>query len=246
MHKVLVMGDSHVAPWREIQRAIPIEGYKFKVVSTPGASAFGVNKDISGSNSNKRFAECLSRWGHESEYIIISLGEIDCGSLAWIYMHRHNEVTDPKEVIDMSIVSIKRYVQETVSVYFNPDKIILQSVNIPTVSPLAPVSNVSWHDYGWQNADRVDTSKPASLVSRKGITANLRQRTDMVHYYNNNLKLVCKQLGIHYLDTTTDTITSEGVIDPMYIKQLKHDYHLSIAPAGRLFKNKFIELLDVN
>lgn len=235
MHQVLVIGDSHVTPWREIEAEIPIEGYKFRVYSKPGGTAFSVNNVDSESNANKRFAECLSRWGHENEYIIITLGEIDCGSLAWIYMQRHNEITDPKEVIDMSIASIKQYVQETVSVYFNPDKIILQSVHLPTeINGSLPDSVL-----------RDIQNNPAKLNSRQGITANLQQRTDIVHYYNNNLKIVCKQLGVHYLDTTSDTITSEGVIDPMYTTD-RYNYHLDIKPAGKLFRNKFTELLNVN
>jgi len=208
--KILVLGDSHADVWRHIDSDI-----KFDVLPVGGATSTGVNKPNSKSNSLIAFRQKIKET-KESDYVMIMLGEVDCGFAIWYYAEKYKIPIDKQ--LAQSLTAYEKFLNEEILKKFHNTQVIIVGSVLPTIKD--------------------QTNKMFLKGARSQINASLIDRTKLTIDYNSELKIIARRLGTHYIDITNELLGSNGVIKDEYLNKDPYNHHLDTDIASKVWFQK--------
>lgn len=200
---ILVIGDSHTQVFKYCNDKNT--GYNFDVQKVSGATAQGSVNPNSKTNALNIFREYLKNINcNKYKYIIIMLGEVDCGFVFWVRSKRYNISVD--EQMKSSLNNLWEFIENEVHKYFDYDKIILAGAPLPTIKDNA--------------------NKNFLNGARAEVEENQEIRTMKTLEYNSLLKKQAEEKGCKYIDITNNIIKNKKVND-IYLSDDESDHHLS-------------------
>jgi hypothetical protein len=200
---ILVIGDSHTQVFKYCNDKNT--GYNFDVQKVSGATAQGSVNPNSKTNALNIFREYLKNINCDKyKYILIMLGEVDCGFVFWVRSKRYNISVDDQ--MKSSLNNLWEFIDNEVHKYFDYDKIILAGAPLPTIKDNA--------------------NKKFLNGARAEVTENQEIRTIKTLEYNSLLKKQAEEKGCKYIDITNNIIQNKKVND-IYLSDDESDHHLS-------------------
>jgi hypothetical protein len=220
--KILVLGDSHARECFSKMKELQPE-FDFDVKFVSGATAQGAVNPTSKTNAlnifKKKLAECNADSYH---YVMIMLGEVDCGFVMWYRSEKHN--ISVKDQLHLSISNLFNFIKNEVLEVFNPDQVILAGSVLPTIK------------------DDQDWGEIAHL--RKSIKATQKQRTELTLTYNQTLKALSSSHNYLYIDITDETINKNtNTISDEFLNSDRSNHHLSFEKTYSFWLNNLRKTL---
>lgn len=207
-------GDSHVKVFRRLNWSGYANDYRFRTLSIMGATAYGLGKLDSKTQSRQIFMKKL-RQIPEVDYVLLMLGEIDAGFLVW-YLALKKGVDERK----LLMRSVENYVEFIRDVRLLNKNVIVCSVPLPTL--------------------RDGVSIPDYMAERREISVDQRSRTSMTLMFNNQMREECKSLGVRYLSLDENSLDAEtGVVIESLINTKNLDHHYSESPFVHIIGRKW-------
>ena len=117
MKNILVFGDSHslvfnYCNWKQ-------SDFVFNVVEVPGATAQGSVNPDGNTHALNIFTDKLKSINvKDYAYIIINLGEVDCGFVIWYRQKKYN--ISVEEQLELSVNNLFQFIQLHILQYFLP------------------------------------------------------------------------------------------------------------------------------
>ena len=220
MIKILVFGDSHVNIFKycnDMQKNI-----YFEVIAVGGATAQGSVNPNSNTNALKKFKEKLTKINHKDfEYVIINLGEVDCGHLIWYRKDKHN--ISIEEQLKITTDNLFKFIKLEILPKFNSSKIIVNGSILPTIKD--------------------NTDKNYLKGTRSEINVSQIDRTNLTLEYNNILKNNCLINKYNYMDITNHILDNNTkLISDIFLNKDIYDHHLDSSLTYNLW---LIELYKI-
>jgi hypothetical protein len=215
---VTVVGDSHARVFNEIHRRHLVPRTWFHVVAVSGATALGLANPNSRTDALGRFGRGLRRVPR-SRAVVVMLGEVDCGFLAW-YLADERGTT-----VDVELArSRARYVQYLEGLLADGrSHLCLVSAILPTVD-----------DYTtWAGLDN----------ERRTVTADMAERTAATLAYNAEMRAWAADHGCAYLDLDAPTLDpTTGLVADAFRNPDPLDHHLSRGPLAAAIAAQLVAL----
>jgi len=158
------------------------------IVRIAGATAYGLINTKSESNAHNVFLTALK--SKSPSFTAFVIGEVDCNAMVF-----RKKCQTPKETLERSVYNYCSFLQ-TIRRYSRP---IVCSVHLP------PVEDYASNDY-------TDNER----APRSYVNASKAERTHLVLYFNEMMKILCKELKIDFLDYTSDIIGKDSLLDMGY------------------------------
>lgn len=213
MKNILVIGDSHSLIWKYIDHNNLLPNFSFKVIHVDGATSQGVNNPNSKTNALIIFDQVIKK-NKNCDYIIISLGEVDCGFAIWYYADKFN--VSVNDQLLRSLNAYETFLKNTVLPNFDPKKIILLSSILPTIED--------------------QTNKKFLAGARSEVTTPLIERTKLTIEYNKELCNISQKYNLHYIDITNDILDIESkTVDIKFKNKNPCDHHLNKETASSVY-----------
>jgi len=230
---ILVLGDSHSGCFRCLNpkqstydshskcfRCLSPEQstYHFNVKLVEGASARGLSNLNSTTQSRRLFSEKLGN-SKDAIKVLMVLGEVDCGYLAYISAKKYK--TTINEQLVKSCENLISFIEDVVigEHGFTCDQVIILGSFLPAIKDT--------------------TFKKCLHALRPNVDANQKERTLKTLFFNNRLKSRCKQKGFTYFDITGDTMGTDGIIKDAYLHPNVYNHHLDITTIWPLLLKEF-------
>lgn len=221
MKKILVLGDSHSLVWKYIQKNRLMPGYKFYTKAVHGATSQGVNNPNSKTNSLHLFEQAIQN-NQNLDYVMVMLGEVDCGFTIWYYAENYN--TPIKEQLQRSVSSYKKFLNEQILKYYKKEQVILLGSILPTIQD--------------------QTNRKLLKGARSKVNTLLSERTALTIEYNNMIKEIARQNKMLYTDITSiiyDNNTKSVKKEFLHKKEFNH--HLDNAASAPVWINALSSII---
>lgn len=180
MTNILVLGDSHAEVFRSCNGRD--NHLYFDVTTVGGATAYGLQNSNSTTKAFSVFTDQIKNKYKQSDYLLLMLGEVDCGFLMWHRMlTKHISL---RQSLADSVESIKYFLCTIVLNYFAADNVIITGAHLQCVI---------------DNAQGV-------LIQRRSIDASQYLRTKLTLHYNKALQDLSNKYKLKYLDITNETL----------------------------------------
>jgi len=218
-YSILVLGDSHTRCFlsENTQNSI----FKYEVKCVTGASAQGAVNPNSTTNALQEFQNILSTDTSIYDAVTIQLGEVDCGFVIWYRSQKYK--ISIQEQVNLSLANYEKFLKEIVEPKFK--NVLVLSVPMPFIE---------------------DTSNNNFLSgSRKGITASLKDRTELTLNYNKKLYNICQKNKYHFIDVTNDTVDDRFKVKQEYLNKNKWDHHMNPKVIWKVYEKRIKECLDL-
>ena len=201
---IVAMGDSHVSVFKYISKILPF--WSIEVCEVGGATAQGAVNPNSKSNALPIFSNMINQIDPCDKYIILNLGEVDCGFLIWYRAQKYKESL-PSQLL-RSTNNYFSFIQDIVAKKFCPERILIASAVPPTID---------------------DNTDPRFLNgARAEVKASIYRRTRLTFLYNEILRFQCEEYGFKYVDVFSQFLSAEtGLVDERYKNENPSDHHLS-------------------
>lgn len=204
MIKILVLGDSHSEVFKycnEKQKKI-----YFEVIVVGGATSQGAVNPNSKTNALNIFKNELKNIkNNDFEYIIINLGEVDCGFLIWYRKDKYN--ISIEDQLKITTDNLFNFINLEILPYFESSKVIINGSVLPTIK---------------DNTDKIYLSG-----ARCEVNASILDRTILTIKYNNILKNFCLINGYNYMDITNHILDNQTkIVNTIFLNKNIYDHHL--------------------
>ena len=217
--KILVLSDSHGGVFEYIYDNNLLEPHLINVEIVGGATAYGLSKEYSQTNSFSKYKYGLKRF-HHYDTIMIQLGEVDASFILWKKIKDEN--IDFNEAIELSLNGYKKLLNYVMKI--KGKKIIITGAILPTLNDN-------------QKADE-------SAILRNTIQVTQKERTNLILQYNQELFKLAKKYNLDYIDITEETYDkNSGVIKKTYTRKEKIDHHQSFERTSLLWVKKLKQIL---
>lgn len=202
--ELIVIGDSHIQVFHTIAAALPF--WSLDICEVGGATAQGAVNPNSKTNALSIFKKKLEITKIDSKYIVIQLGEVDCGFVIWYRARKYKESV--RQQLNFSVKNYRLFIEEVVMPKFQTERILISSAVPPTI-----------HD----NLD------PKFLNgARSEVKASINQRTKLTFLYNEAIQKICLETGCQYINIFDHLISKEtGIVDDRFRNEDPTDHHLS-------------------
>lgn len=206
MIKVLVLGDSHSQVFKYCNRKQ--QKIHFNVIFVPGATAQGAVNPTSKTNALNIFKQKLNDIKqNDFQYVIINLGEVDCGYLIWYRIDKYN--ISIGDQLKTTTNNLFHFIKTEVLSKFEASKIIVNGSILPTIKD--------------------NTNKNILNGQRGSVKASQSDRTLLTIRYNNILKKYSLENGYNYMDITHHILnTNTNTVKTIYLNKKKYEHHLDI------------------
>ena len=203
--RILVLGDSHSLVFSHCNKMQKI--VQFTVVSVNGATAQGVVNPNSRTDALNHFRKTLKEIKPaEFDYVIINLGEVDCGFVMWFRANKHNISID--EQMTLSTTNLFNFVKDELLPLFDASKIIINGSVFPVITD--------------------NTNTKFLCGARKQVTATIEERTHLTIRYNGILKTTAATYGYNYMDINKYVVDSTTkLVKPEFKRKNVNNHHLS-------------------
>jgi len=214
--KVLVLGESHAHTFDHMNTRQ--KEYKFTTCVAGGASARGINRENSETQSYKKY-NAMMNYSTSYDKIIIMLGEVDCAYLAWICSYKYNTHVDVE--IEKSYTSLFRFIDEIVvgKFKFCPSKVMVAG------STLTPIKD--------------GTDRSQIYAGRPNVLANQELINTKIMMYNSQLESMCETRGFTYFDITKHIIGDNKSVKVEYTRPSPYDIHLKFETCYKHWLSEF-------
>jgi hypothetical protein len=139
------------------------------------------------------------------EYIIINLGEVDCGFVIWYRKDKYNITIE--EQLKITTHNLFNFINLEILPYFKHCKIIINGSVLPSIKD--------------------NTDKKYLSGARSQINASQLERTQLTIKYNDILKNYCLVNGCNYMDITNDILDNKtNLINTKFLNKNVYDPHL--------------------
>ena len=222
MIKILVLGDSHSEIFNYCntkQRKI-----RFEVVVVGGATAQGSVNPNSNTNALNIFKAKLSELKHNNyEYVIINLGEVDCGFVIWYRKDKYN--ISIEDQLKITTDNLFNFINLEILPCFKSSKIIINGSVLPTIKD--------------------NTDKRYLTGARSEINASQIDRTILTITYNNILRKYSSANDHHYMDITNYILDNETkVINTKFLNKNIYDHHLDNENSYNFWLSELFKILS--
>jgi len=221
--KILVLGDSHSEVFNYCNTKQ--QNIHFEVVIVNGATAQGSVNPNSNTNALSIFKEKLNNIKcNDFKYIIINLGEVDCGFVIWYRKNKYNITIEDQ--LKIATDNLFNFVNLEILPYFECSKIIINGAVLPTIKD--------------------NTDKKYLTGARSEINASQIDRTVLTIKYNNILKNVSLINRYNYMDITKYILDIEtNIINTMFLHENIFDHHLDNDKTYNLWLCELYEIICV-
>jgi hypothetical protein len=196
-NKILVLGDSHTAVFKNAIFTQHYVKYLLKIVVVGGATISG----LANPNSTTQ-ALPIFRYIYKivkPHHVIFQLGEVDTGFVIWYRAEKHQ-----KSINEMLQQCIKNYA-DLLEEFKTTGKTIVISTPLPTIQ-----DDQDWGDIA--NA-------------RSEILASQRERIVLTQQFNQAIKIVCAAKNIFFIDLDNDSLGDDGFVKSELLNHNKNDHH---------------------
>ena len=223
MINILVLGDSHCDVFNYCnQKQSKIH---FEVVVVGGATAQGAVNPNSATNALILFKNKLKTTNpNEFHYIMIHLGEVDCGFVIWYRKEKYNIRIEDQ--LKISTDNLFQFIHSEIVPYFEPSKIIVNGSVLPTIQD--------------------NTDKNYLMGARSQVNASIQDRTQLTLQYNDQLKHFSFQYGYNYMDITADILDNvSNTVNTHYLNKNIYDHHLNNETTYSFWLRELHQIIDV-
>lgn len=219
---VLVIGDSHSLIWDYIDKRGLIPRYRFIVKHVHGATSQGINNPNSKTDALNIFERAINEYFEDCEYIMISLGEIDCGFAIWYYSDQFGISVDAQ--LERSLTAYKEFLTNKILQKFKAEQVIIMTSVLPTIED--------------------QTRKEFLNGARSKIKTSIRDRTQLTLRYNQELRNIAQDCNVHCLDITPDILDERtNKIKNKFKNKNIYDHHLNAEASSSVYVAHFNKLL---
>ncbi|MFL1455761.1 hypothetical protein ACJO5Y_15105 [Marinobacter sp. GN3S48] len=203
--KVLILGDSHS---QYFSYANFFENHQVFFSTVYGATASGLYNERSKTNARDKFLFNLANIN--PELVILCLGEVDVGFLAWKKRSLNGE--DIFSRLSKALLNIKKYALELAQ---SVEKVIVLSVPLPTVQ---------------DGVDR-SLSVPDNRVQRESVYASYKERIGATKLFNEQMDYVLASIeNVRFINLDPLIMNAQGRLKPEILKRDPSDHHYN--PIG--------------
>jgi hypothetical protein len=223
MIKILVLGDSHSRIFNYCNTKQ--QQIFFEVVSVSGATALGSVNPNSNTNSLSIFKEKLNNIKLDDfKYIIINLGEVDCGFVIWYRKDKYNITAESQ--LKITTENLFNFINLEILPYFESFKIIICGSVLPTIKD--------------------NTDKNYLTGARSKVNTTQIDRTILTIEYNNILKKYSLLEGYNYIDITNYILDNKTkVVNTQFLNKDIYDHHLDNENTYNLWLNELYKIISV-
>jgi hypothetical protein len=223
MIEILVLGDSHSDVFNYCNNKQ--ENINFTVVIVPGATAQGsVNPNSRTDALNIFKIELGNIKNNNFKYIIINLGEVDCGFLIWYQKDKYNISIDNQ--LKITTDNLFNFIKLEILPYFEPSKIIINGSILPTIED--------------------NTDKKYLTGFRSNVNASQIDRTILTLKYNNILQQISLENGYNYMDITNYILDNEtNIVNKLFLNKNIYDHHLDNENTYKLWLCELYKIIDI-
>ena len=223
MIKILVLGDSHSDVFNYCNTKQ--QKINFEVTIVGGATAQGSVNPNSNTNALNLFKEKLNNINYKDyRYIIINLGEVDCGYLIWYRKNKYD--ISIEEQIKITTDNLFNFIYSEILPYFESSKIIINGSILPTIK---------------DNTDKKYMSGARSEVNELQIN-----RTLLTLQYNDILKKRSSENGYNYIDITQYILDSETkIVNTKFLNKDIYDHHLDNETTYNLWMDELSKIIKI-
>jgi len=204
MIKILVLGDSHSEVFNYCNKKQ--KNIKFEVVIVGGATAQGSVNPNSNTNALNIFKEKLNKIKHNDyKYVIINLGEVDCGFVIWYRKNKYN--ISIEDQLKITTDNLFNFINLNLLPYFESSKIIINGSILPTIKD--------------------NTDKKYLMGARSEVNSSQMDRTALTIKYNSILQNYSLINGYNYMDITKYILDNETkLVNTIFLNKNIFDHHL--------------------
>lgn len=223
MIKILVLGDSHSEIFNYCNKKQT--NIHFEVIIVNGATAQGSVNPNSNTNALNIFKEKLNNFKDSKfEYIIINLGEVDCGFVIWYRKDKYN--ISIEDQLKITTGNLFNFINLEISPYFESSKIIISGSVLPTIKD--------------------NTDKKYLTGARSEVNASQIDRTTLTIEYNNILKNYSLVNGYNYMDITNYILDNEtNVVNRIFLNKNVYDHHLDNENTYNLWLCELYKIIGI-
>jgi hypothetical protein len=146
------------------------------------------------------------------------LGEVDCGFVIWHRAEKYGE--SPAQQMNESIAAYFEFVDELRGLGFH--RFVITGATLPTIRDADQIGDV--------------------LKKRKGISATMRERTDLTLHYNARLRAEALDRGLSYTDVTDDVLDpATGFVSDEFRNPSLEDHHMNYWLAASVWARRLNE-----
>ena len=161
---------------------------------------------------------------NDFNYIIINLGEVDCGFVIWYRKNKYN--IGIEDQLKITTDNLFNFIKLEILPYFESSKIIINGSVLPTIKD--------------------NTDKNYLTGARSEITASQIDRTALTIKYNNILKNYSLINGYNYMDITNYILDNEtNVVNTIFLNKNIFDYHLDNENTYNLWLCELYKIISI-
>ncbi len=223
MIKILVLGDSHAEIFNYCNKKQ--QNINFEVVIVGGATAQGSVNPNSTTNALSIFKQKLNNIKHDNfKYIIINLGEVDCGFVIWYRKNKYN--IGIEDQLKITTDNLFNFINLEILPHFESSKIIINGSVLPTIKD--------------------NTDKKYLKGARSEINVSQIDRTELTIKYNNILKNYSLINGYNYMDITNYILDNETkVVNTIFLNKNIFDHHLDNENTYNLWLCELYKIIGI-
>ena len=223
MIKILVVGDSHTDVFNYCNKKQ--QNIHFEVVKVGGATAQGAVNPNSTTNALSIFTQKLNNIKHDNfKYIIINLGEVDCGFVIWYRKNKYN--IGIEDQLKITTDNLFNFINLEILPHFECSKIIINGSVLPTIKD--------------------NTDKNYLSGARSEINVSQIDRTELTIKYNNILKNYSLINGHNYMDITNYILDNETkVVNKIFLNKNIFDHHLNDENTYNLWLCELYKIISI-
>lgn len=196
-----LMGDSHIGDLKGIQcRSKKID---VQMCCVQGATASGLMNPHSKTLAGPVFYNFIDNNIGNKDWVVIHLGEVDCGFLIWVRAEREK-------------ISVSEQLEFTLNNYFLLlEKIMQKTSHVIVLSVIPPTIK--------------DGTKFGNVANLRGqINANQKERALLTKQMNLRLKEFCNSKQIFFINLDENLIDNKtGLVHEHYLNENKDNHHLN-------------------
>jgi hypothetical protein len=223
MIKILVLGDSHVEVFNYCNKKQ--KNIHFEVVKVGGATAQGSVNPNSATNALSIFKDKLNKIKHNHfKYIIINLGEVDCGFVIWYRKNKYN--IGIEDQLKITTDNLFNFINLEILPHFESSKIIINGSVLPTIKD--------------------NTNKQYLTGARSEIDVSQIDRTKLTIKYNNILKHFSLINGYNYMDITSYILDNDTkLVNTFFLNKNIFDHHLDNENTYKLWLCELYKIIGI-
>lgn len=215
---MLVLGDSHAAVFEKVKLDTEFCSYFWDICSVNGATVSGIHNPNSITNTAKWFNYKVKHSSHcNLTSIIVLLGEVDCGFLAWTRIERG---CDEYAVLDSIEKKYREFLKSIIS--RSGASVFVVSAPLPTITDAAAQTEV------------------AQL--RRAINATREQKTSLTLKFNEKIRSSGESLGFRFVDCDEIINPKTGYVDDSFLNKDPSDHHYDSTAYAKLICKRLSEL----